>query len=101
MNPKEPRHAWALSCKGLEDVCLSPAAVIVPASLALFNQSKKVVLGILKDFWIVLASTQFLSIVRAEGGDLCAVGGMKGIVSGLRADTTANPSSGHCDSLGS
>ena len=51
--------------------------------------------------WIVLASTPFLSIVRAEGGDLCAVGAMKGIISGLRADTTANPSSGHCDSLGS
>ena len=30
-------------------MALSPAAVIVPASLALFTQSKKVVLGILKD----------------------------------------------------
>ena len=46
-------------------MALSPAAVIVPASLALFTQSKKVDLGILKDSWIVLAFTPFLSIVRA------------------------------------
>ena len=42
----------------------SPAAVIVLASLALFTQSKKVDLGILKDSWIVLAFTPFLRIVR-------------------------------------
>ena len=46
-------------------MALSPAAVIVPASLALFTQSKKVDLGILKDSWIVLDFTPFLSIVRA------------------------------------
>ena len=43
----------------------SPAAVIVPDSLAFFTQSKKVDLGILKDSWIVLDFTPFLSIVRA------------------------------------
>ena len=43
----------------------SPAAVIDPASLALFTQSKKVDLGILKDSWRVLDFTPFLSIVRA------------------------------------
>ena len=43
----------------------SPAAVIVPASLAFFTQSKKIDLGILKDSWRVLDFTPFLSIVRA------------------------------------
>ena len=43
----------------------SPAAVIVPDSLAFITQSKKVDLGILKDSWIVLDFTPFLSIVRA------------------------------------
>ena len=43
----------------------SPAAVIVPDSLAFFTQSKKVDLGILKDSWIFLDFTPFLSIVRA------------------------------------
>ena len=46
-------------------MALSPAAVIVPASLPLFTQSKKVDLEILKESWIVLDFTPFLSIVRA------------------------------------
>mgnify|MGYP001329571211 CR=1 FL=1 len=51
-------------------MALSPAAVIVPASLALFTQSKKVDLGILKDSWIVLDFTQLLSIAL-RAGPLC------------------------------
>ena len=59
------RAATRLGIESQRFLRMSPAAVIVPASLALFTQSKKVDLGILKDSWIVLDFTPFLSIVRA------------------------------------
>ena len=49
----------------------SPAAVIVPDSLAFFTQSKKVDLGILKDSWIFFGLHAILK--HCQGGNLCAV----------------------------